>query len=217
MLRAQSFAILLTSCAALLVAACGPTYPNCNNDENCHTGEFCVNGQCQSCRDDADCPAGQSCNEGRCDPIDGYCAGNADCPAGQECQGNRCMATQSVEMPEADTTPTEPPPCQLSAVYFDFDADGLSSGTRDAIQANARCVQSRNIAHVHLTGNCDPRGTEEYNLALGDRRARNVKSFLVSLGVATRAVSASSVGEEMSRGTDESSWSRDRRVDFTER
>ncbi|NOY92370.1 MAG: OmpA family protein [Deltaproteobacteria bacterium] len=209
--------IALSACVALLAAACGPTYPNCDNDENCHQGEYCVNGQCQACRDDNDCPAGQSCNAGRCDPIDGYCSSAADCPDGQECQGNRCVATQSMEMPMADETPSTPPPCSLSPVYFDFDADNLSSGTRDAIQANARCIQERGIARVHLTGYCDPRGTEEYNLALGDRRARNVKRFLVSLGVSRRSVSASSVGEEMATGTSESSWSRDRRVDFTER
>jgi peptidoglycan-associated lipoprotein len=124
---------------------------------------------------------------------------------------------QSMAMPEPDVEPGEPPPCSLSAVYFEFDADALSSGTRDAIQANARCIQERGIAHVHLTGHCDPRGTEEYNLALGDRRARNVKRFLISLGVGRRAVSSSSMGEEMSSGSSESSWSRDRRVDFTER
>lgn len=206
----------LAAAATLLATACGPTYPNCDNDENCHQGEYCVNGQCQACRDDNDCPAGQSCNGGRCDPIDGYCADNSACPDGQECQNNRCVAMQSVEMPEPEA-PVEPPPCQLSPVYFEFDADGLTSGTRDAIQANARCIQERGIAHVHLTGHCDPRGTEEYNLALGDRRARNVKRFLVSLGVNRSAVSASSVGEEMARGTDESSYGQDRRVDFTER
>jgi len=215
MLRVQT--IFLTACVSLLAAACGPTYPNCDNDENCHQGEFCVNGQCQACRDDSDCPAGQSCNEGRCDPIDGYCAGNTDCPQGQECQGNRCIAMQSVALPEPDTTTGEPAACALAPVYFEFDADGLSSGTRDTIQANARCIQERGIAHVHLTGLCDPQGTEEYNLALGDRRSRNVKRFLVSLGVGRNAVSTSSMGEEMARGTDESSYGQDRRVDFAER
>jgi peptidoglycan-associated lipoprotein len=70
---------------------------------------------------------------------------------------------------------------------------------------------------VHVTGYCDPRGTEEYNLALGDRRARAVMSYMISLGLDGNAVSASSMGEEMAQGTDEGSWARDRRVEVTAR
>lgn len=211
------YAILLTAFTALLATGCGPTYPNCDNDENCHEGEFCVNGQCQLCRDDNDCAAGESCNDGRCDPIPGYCDGDGDCPSGQECQNNRCVASQVSEMPPPPDEPPPPMECQLQAVSFGFDADGLDSGARDTIQANARCMQERGITSVHLTGHTDPRGTEEYNLALGDRRAQAVKRFLSSLGINRGGIGASSMGEEMSRGTSEGSWSQDRRVAFTER
>jgi peptidoglycan-associated lipoprotein len=61
----------------------------------------------------------------------------------------------------------------------------------------------------------DPRGTEEYNLALGDRRAQSAKKYLETLVQST--LSSSSMGEELATGSDESSWSRDRRVDFPER
>ncbi|HEY8432102.1 MAG TPA: OmpA family protein, partial [Sandaracinaceae bacterium] len=63
----------------------------------------------------------------------------------------------------------------------------------------------------------DPRGTEEYNLALGERRARAVQSYLQNLGIDASRIHASSMGEEMASGTDEASWARDRRVDFHER
>jgi hypothetical protein len=80
----------------------------------------------------------------------------------------------------------------------------------------AQCVQSKGLKAVHLTGLTDPRGTEEYNMALGDRRAQSAKSYLKSLGVAAE-VSASSMGEELASGADESCWSRDRRVDVREK
>jgi peptidoglycan-associated lipoprotein len=205
---------LLVAALALTVG-CGPDYPACEDDEDCHENEYCVNDQCQQCRDDSHCPSGQRCNSGRCDPIEGYCNGNGDCPDGQECDGNRCVATQTTEMPDP-VTETGPTGCTLNTVYFGFDSDDLDSSTRDGVATNARCIQQRNISRVHVTGYTDPRGTEEYNLALGDRRARAVMQYMVSLGVDRGAVSASSVGEEMSSGTDEASYRNDRKVTFTE-
>jgi peptidoglycan-associated lipoprotein len=209
--------LLMLTAASLLVlgVGCGPTYPKCDNDEDCHEGEFCVNGQCQMCRTDADCPTGQACNAGACEPISGFCQSSADCPGGQECENNRCVST-------AQTTSDLPPPdngsgCSLSPVYFAFDADDLDSSARNAIQANVSCMQEQNMTGVHVTGHCDPRGTEEYNLALGDRRARAVANYMVSLGLDSGSVTSSSMGEEMASGTDESSWSRDRKVEFTGR
>src|SRR6476619_5486165 len=76
---------------AVLSTACGPKYPNCKNDEQCHTGEFCVDGTCQQCRDDSNCATGQYCNGGRCDAISGYCDASHPCPGGQECQNSRCV------------------------------------------------------------------------------------------------------------------------------
>src|SRR5688572_13879611 len=83
-------------CATLAITAgiaaigCGPTYPNCDNDEQCHEGEFCVNGRCQDCRDDSQCPRGQRCTEGACEPTPGWCESDADCPSDRECVENFC-------------------------------------------------------------------------------------------------------------------------------
>ncbi len=63
-----------------------------------------------------------------------------------------------------------------------------------------------------LTGACDPRGTEEYNIALGERRASAVREYMRSLGLNSSRVSITSVGEEMATGTDEASWAQDRNV-----
>lgn len=193
----------------------GPDYPKCDTDSDCHAGEFCVNRLCQQCRGDQDCPAGQSCAAGACQAIPGYCTSAGDCGPGEECQNNTCVtATQSSVAP--------PPPemaasgCALDAIYFEFDSATLNDSSRTQLADVATCIKTRGLQSVHITGLTDPRGTEEYNLALGDRRAQAAKKYLESLGVPAQ-VSSSSMGEELATGSDESSWSRDRRVDFQER
>jgi len=214
MRRETLFRISQLAVTLALLAACGgPQYPNCNNDSNCHAGEFCVNGRCQQCRPGGnDCPPGQQCSDGACEPIEGWCNSASDCPQGQECQGNRCITPMT-----SNGTDNNPGQCSLSAAYFEYDSSDLAGSTRTTLQSNAQCIQSRDIAHVRLVGHCDPRGTEEYNLALGDRRARAAQQFLHNLGIDNSRMQTQSMGEEMARGTDDSSWVQDRRVDFEER
>jgi peptidoglycan-associated lipoprotein len=206
---------LVMAGAVVLGVGCGPAYPNCGEDSDCHQGEYCVNGRCQLCRGDADCPTGQSCADGRCEPTAGYCTTNEQCADGEECRDNRCTRVASTQSdlppPVTDETPGTSP-CDIAAIYFEFESNDLTAATRDQLQTVARCMTERNYAHLHLTGNCDPRGTEEYNLALGDRRARAVRDYLLSLGVEAPKLSVSSNGEEYARGEDESTWSRDRSV-----
>ena len=197
--------------AAMLSAACGPKYPNCEEDSDCKAGEFCVNQLCQQCRSDSDCGTGQSCNAGACEDIPGYCDDTTPCGPGQECIGNRCRLAQSAPPPEEPVAG----PCSLDPVYFSFDSSTLESSARDAISQNAQCMRERGIGSVRITGYTDPRGTEEYNLALGDRRARSVEQYMSSLGVERGGLSTASMGEEMARGADESGWARDRRVEFS--
>jgi peptidoglycan-associated lipoprotein len=208
--------IAVAALALFCVAGCGPSYPNCDDDEDCRAQEYCVNGQCQRCRTNNDCPGGAECQSGRCEDVPGFCMSATDCPAGQECRDNRCVApvTSSTDLPEPDSDGNDGA-CQIQPVYFAFDADSLESDTRTTIEGNARCLRQRGVARVHLTGYTDPRGTEEYNLALGDRRARSVGQFLQSLGFESGGVTTSSMGEEMSNGEDEDGWRRDRRVEFS--
>lgn len=200
------------SALSWMVGCGGPQYPNCNDDSHCHTGEFCVNGTCQQCRPGGnDCPSGQQCQDGRCEAIPGYCSSSGDCPSGQECQNNRCVASQVTSSEPIDTGTG---PCTLSPVYFGYDSSDLDGAARGAMQSNAQCIQQRDIPSVRLTGHCDPRGTEEYNLALGDRRARSVSSYMSNLGVDQGRVNVRSVGEEQARGNDERTWAEDRRADI---
>ncbi len=103
--------------------------------------------------------------------------------------------------------------CSVSAVYFAFDSSDLDGRARSTLEENARCINARD-ARARVVGMTDPRGTEEYNLALGDRRARTVTSYMSNLGVDQSRVNVRSVGEEHAQGEDESGWANDRRADI---
>lgn len=206
-----SFAIV----ASMGVAGCGVDYPNCDTDTDCHQGEFCVNKLCQQCRTDQDCGAGQTCQSGACQATPGYCTSASDCGPDQDCQNNMCVSRMQSEV-AAPPPPAAAGDCQLEAVYFGYDDATLSDAARNQLSAVATCAQTRGLKSLQLTGLTDPRGTEEYNMALGDRRAQAAKTYLKSLGMQSD-LSSSSMGEEIASGTDESTWTRDRRVDVRER
>lgn len=102
-------------------------------------------------------------------------------------------------------------------VPFDFDSFALSEEGRQAIKSNAELLRSNSNLSVTLEGHCDERGTAEYNMALGDRRARSVKEYLVSLGVPGSRLNTVSYGEEVpvDPAHDEAAWARNRRVHFS--
>jgi len=98
-------------------------------------------------------------------------------------------------------------------VYFGYDRYDLSEGARAGLQAQAAWLQSHDGAKVTVEGHCDERGTREYNLALGDRRANSVKNYLVALGVDPSRIHTVSYGKERPAvtGSGESSWAQNRR------
>ena len=101
-------------------------------------------------------------------------------------------------------------------VYFDFDSTLIQGGQIERIEANGDFIKSNSGINVRIEGNCDPRGTREYNLALGERRALKAKKYLVNLGVDPVRLSTVSWGEEklLLFGHDELSWAQNRRDDF---
>jgi peptidoglycan-associated lipoprotein len=104
---------------------------------------------------------------------------------------------------------------QTEAPKFDFDQFQLSSTDRDVLSQIAGCVTTGPLKgkRLSLVGRADPRGTSEYNLGLGDRRAHTVESYLQRLGLGTSQLGETTRGSLDATGTDETSWRTDRRVD----
>jgi peptidoglycan-associated lipoprotein len=102
------------------------------------------------------------------------------------------------------------------APKFDFDESSLLSQDQQVISRIAECVTTGPLAGraVALIGHADPRGGRDYNQALGERRANSVLDRLSTLGVGGAQLAASSRGKQDATGTDETGWSRDRRVDI---
>lgn len=101
-------------------------------------------------------------------------------------------------------------------IYFDFDRYDLRPEAREILRANARALQQYPRWNVTIEGHCDERGTDDYNLALGDRRASAAKEFLVSQGISPERMSTISYGEErpVCATSTEDCWARNRRADF---
>jgi peptidoglycan-associated lipoprotein len=114
--------------------------------------------------------------------------------------------------------PTTPPSgiLVMDTVYFEFDQATLSDPAKETLVRNAEWLRSNANARVQVEGNADERGTNEYNLALGERRAAAVKAYLSSLGIDGSRLVVISYGEERpaESGHGEESWAKNRRVDF---
>ncbi len=102
------------------------------------------------------------------------------------------------------------------SVYFDFDSNAVKDEYRGLIQAHARYMTDHQESRARIEGNCDERGSREYNLALGQRRAEAVKKVMTVLGVADSHVETVSFGEEkpVATGHDEEAWAKNRRADI---
>ncbi|HTY19937.1 MAG TPA: peptidoglycan-associated lipoprotein Pal [Myxococcota bacterium] len=106
---------------------------------------------------------------------------------------------------------------ELATIYFDYDSSDLRSDARTTLKSNAQAIQAHTEWKlVTVEGHCDERGSEEYNLALGERRANATKKYLSDLGVSPARMKAVSFGSSSPavQGHDESAWRWNRRVDF---
>ena len=101
-------------------------------------------------------------------------------------------------------------------VHFDYDSSDLSTEDYQTLQAHAQFLMANANSRVALTGHTDERGTREYNMALGERRAKAVQSYLITNGVNPQQLEAVSYGKEMpiNAGHDEASWKENRRVEI---
>lgn len=120
--------------------------------------------------------------------------------------------------PVASTSAVEAAAQQITdgVVYFDFDKYDIKAEYRDMLQQKAELMKQFPSIRVRIEGNCDERGTQEYNLALGERRARAAYEYLVMLGVNPDQMEMISFGKERPavEGTGPAVWAKNRRDDF---
>jgi peptidoglycan-associated lipoprotein len=105
----------------------------------------------------------------------------------------------------------------LEKIYFDFDSFALSNEARKTLTSDADYLRKRPVAKLRIEGNCDERGSAEYNIALGEKRAKTAEKYLVTLGIPADRLTTISYGKEKPAdpGHDESAWAKNRRDDFT--
>ena len=120
------------------------------------------------------------------------------------------------EPPPRPEPEAQPQRLELTDIYFDYDSSELRSDARTALTENGRQLVAAPAAMVTIEGHCDERGTVDYNLALGERRARTARSFLESYGVDGGRMEIVSYGENRpsAMGHDESAWAQNRRAHF---
>lgn len=104
----------------------------------------------------------------------------------------------------------------LQTVYFDYNSSRLTGSAKAALKDNAEFLMKVPALDIQIEGHCDERGGVQYNLALGERRAKAVKRFLISQGIRSGRISTVTFGKErpVSFGHDEDSWSKNRRGNF---
>ncbi|KAF0220815.1 MAG: peptidoglycan-associated [Geobacteraceae bacterium] len=104
----------------------------------------------------------------------------------------------------------------LERIYFDFDSFVLTQPSRDTLYKDAEWLLKNNPVKVQIEGHCDERGSDEYNLALGEKRAKAAMNYLVTLGVLADRLSIISYGKEkpLDPGHDEAAWAKNRRAEF---
>lgn len=117
---------------------------------------------------------------------------------------------------EAAAAPEQPAPYEFIDIHFDFDKYNLRPGDREILKKHGEWLVKNSDYSVRIEGNCDERGTAEYNLALGERRAREAKKYLIELGVAEKRTNTVSYGKErpLDPGHNEEAWAKNRRDHF---
>ena len=184
--------------------------PECESNADCPEGKACQSGKCVKdatlaakakegmCMEDADCPDPKICRDKQCVY---ECSVDSDCEAGYGCQQHRCVEGMGK--------------CDTSAIFFDFDQSYLTTDGQERLRTMAQCLSKKKPTSVKIEGYCDERGTDEYNLALGDKRAKAIKKYLLELGLSPKLIKTVSFGEEYAKTCEaEDCWQRDRKGEF---
>ncbi len=219
MRRVLLLALVAVGATSLAGCPAKPKNGECKTSQDCADqqgyGKVCVEGRCQECATDADCKDGFVCRSNKCVPKP-QCQADADCGAGQRCENERCVARR--EEAAAPAAPAVPPECADASafvIHFAFDKSVLTSESQSTLQRLAGCLKQAPARRVLVQGHCDERGTTQYNIALGSRRAEAAKKYLGDLG-APGSIDTVSYGKEKPLCTEsnESCWARNRRDEF---
>lgn len=113
----------------------------------------------------------------------------------------------------------KPSKAELQRVHFDYDKSDIRSDSKSILEGNANWMKKNKGTDVVVEGHCDERGSDEYNIALGNRRAKSAKNYLISLGVDGKKLSTKSYGEEkpLENCHAENCWSKNRRAEFNKK
>ena len=199
-------------CVACVAGACGRKPDCCTSKLDCGTGKQCQANKCiAECTGDVQCPAGQKCLAGSCVMPEGAPEG-ASCAADRDCKSNSCIKGKCAAAIDASLTVD----CaKLDPAYFDFNEYTLSSTAQNSVSASAKCLRERNMTSVLIEGHCDERGTDAYNMELGNRRAKAVREYLKTLAPKVTAKTIS-YGKTKPVCSDESEscWAKNRRAEI---
>ena len=197
-------------------AKCEPY--DCRADSDCGDALVCRSKRCvPECTESTDCPSGKKCDAARCV---NECVADADCPEGYQCDDNGACRTPGGDALTGDCAPTEPgQKLSLPTIPFDFNSYDLTDAAQTALDTAAGCMRQVDNVSIVVEGHCDERGTQEYNLALGEQRAAAVRNYMRNLGIDGARFTVRSMGENRPICTQasESCWDRNRRVEFIER
>jgi peptidoglycan-associated lipoprotein len=201
-------ALALTGCPAKKAKT-----PACSGNADCKDALACVQQQCQKCTADAECGPGQTCAAGACvakqtvqTPPDTRtpCKTDDDCKEDEDCDGAHCN-------PVGKPSPPPDNACALSTIYFGFDDSSIQGTERDHLDADGACLEKESQKGVLVVGHTDSSGTEEYNIALSERRARSVADYLARLGIDPARLQVVPKGETEPTGQGDD---KDRRVEL---
>ncbi len=181
----------------------------CDGDRDCPSPQICISNRCQiECNGDSECKPGFKCEGNRCVP-GAECSTDDDCPSGKRCMQGQCIPAPPQSEQKAQC---------FQPIYFDFDRYDIRSDAASTLQTNAECLKAL-PAETTMTveGHCDERGTEEYNLSLGEKRANAAKNYLKDLGVDKKRLKSVSYGETrpVDARSNEEAWEKNRRAEFT--